>query len=279
MTTEPAATNTEPGYEQYRYLSFARPHDGVLEIHIERPDRLNATDVQLHHELTQVWLDIENDDATAAVLVTGRGRAFSAGGDFAMLEGNVEDWDRRVRSWRQTIRLVQNLVNFAKPLVSAINGPAVGAGLAVALLADVPISARSARLIDGHARLGVAAGDHAVLLWPLLCGLAKAKYHLLTGEPISGDEAERMGLVALTVDDDELLVKARQVTARLAESPPAATQWTKHALNNWLRMAWPVFDSSAALEFLSFSGPEAREGLDSLVQKRSPNFDRQPPVA
>jgi enoyl-CoA hydratase len=141
------------------------------------------------------------------------------------------------------------------------------------LLADVSIAAKSARIIDGHTRLGVAAGDHAAMVWPMLCGIAKAKYYLLTCDPLSGEEAERIGLVSLCVDDAELVPKAFEVAGKLAEGAQTAIRWTKYSLNNWLRMMGPTFDTSLALEFLGFSGPEVREGIASLKERRPPRFD------
>src|SRR5690606_16461253 len=154
----------------------------------------------------------------------------------------------------------------------------VGAGLVAGLLADVSIAAKSARIIDGHTRLGVAAGDHAAIVWPLLVGMAKAKYHLLTCEPIDGVEAERMGLVSLVVEDDELDDKALEVARRLRDGSTSAIRFTKYALNNWLRLAGPTFDASLALEFLGFTGPDAREGIASLREKRAPSFRDEPDV-
>ena len=151
-------------------------------------------------------------------------------------------------------------------------GPAVGAGLVIGLLADISIAARSARIIDGHTRLGLAAGDHAAIVWPLLCGMAKAKYHLLLCEPVSGEEAERIGLVSRCVDDAELHEVALDVAVRLAGGSQSAIRWTKYALNNWLRMAGPTFDTSLALEFLGFGGPDVREGVAAFRDKRPPGF-------
>ena len=168
--------------------------------------------------------------------------------------------------------MVYNVINCSKPIVSAMRGPAVGAGLVAGVLADVSIASRNARIIDGHTRLGVAAGDHAVIVWPLLCGMAKAKYYLLLCDSLSGEEAERIGLIALAVDDADLDAKALEVATRLAEGAQSAIRWTKYALNNWLRMAGPSFDASLALEFLGFTGPEAREGLASHMERRKPHF-------
>ena len=150
---------------------------------------------------------------------------------------------------------------------------AVGAGLVAGLLADISIAAKSAKIVDGHTRLGVAAGDHAVINWPILCGMAKAKYHLMLCEPMTGEDAERMGLISLAVDDDELQAKALEVAVRLANGAPSAMRFTKYALNNWYRMAGPAFDASVALEMLGFTGPEVREGLASHREKRPPVFD------
>jgi enoyl-CoA hydratase len=149
-------------------------------------------------------------------------------------------------------------------VVSAIHGPAVGAGLAVAVLADVSVAARTARIVDGHTRLGVAAGDHAALCWPLLCGMAKAKYHLLTCEPLTGEEAERIGLVSLCVDDGEVQDRALAVATGLAAGTASAIRWTKHTLNHWYRAQFAAFDASLAYEFLGFGLPEAAEGLARL---------------
>ena len=168
-----------------------------------------------------------------------------------------------------------NVINCNKPVVSAINGAAVGAGLALALLADISIAAASARLIDGHTKLGVAAGDHAAIIWPLLCGMAKAKYHLLLCEAVTGAEAERIGLVSLVVPDEELQARAMQIAVRLAEGAPQAIRWTKYALNNWLRAAGPIFDASLGMEFLGFAGREAPEGAAALREKRAARFPHE----
>jgi enoyl-CoA hydratase len=168
--------------------------------------------------------------------------------------------------------LVYNLVNCSKPIVAAIDGPCVGAGLAVALLADISVAAPSARIVDGHTRLGVASGDHAVLVWPLLCGMAKAKYHLLLCEPIGGEEAERLGLVSLCVPADDLEERAVDVARRLAAGSQTAISHTKLALNNWLRAAGPAFDASLALEFLDMTGPDVREGVRAVRERRPASF-------
>jgi enoyl-CoA hydratase len=184
----------------------------------------------------------------------------------------VADPAVRLRVMREARDLVVNVIDCSKPIVSAIHGPAVGAGLVAGILADVSVVARTATIIDGHTRLGVAAGDHAALCWPLLCGMAKAKYYLLTCDPLTGEEAERIGLVSLCVDDDEVQDRAMAVATQLAGGAQTAIRWTKQALNHWYRAQTAVLDASLAYEFLGFGGPEAREGLASHVEKRPPRF-------
>ena len=256
--------------DSFPALEFSMPADRVLEITLYAEGKLNAADADMHRDLAYVWRDIDLDDSVNAVLVKGSGKGFSAGGDFELIESMIEDDDTLVRVWKEARDLVYNLINCSKPVISAIHGPAVGAGLAVGLLADISIVAKNARILDGHVRLGVAAGDHAAMIWPLLCGMAKAKYYLLTNKPISGEEAERIGLVSLCVADDELYSTALATAIELSNGSPSAIRWTKYALNNWLRMAGPNFDTSLALEFMGFRQADIREGLASLKEKRAP---------
>lgn len=258
--------------EDYQTLQIDRQPSGVTEVVLNNPERLNSVDVAGHRELASIWSDLDADPETKVILLRAEGRAFSAGGDFSLIEAMMNDSAVHRRTLREARDLVRNLIECSKPIVSVINGVAVGAGLAAALLADIPIAGRSARILDGHTTLGVAAGDHAVLIWPLLVGMAKAKYHLLTNEPIDGTEAERLGLVAKVVDDDQLLEEARRIAGRLAAGPAEALSWTKHTLNHWLRAAYPAFDASVAYEFLGFLGPDPREGLAAVREKRPPTF-------
>jgi len=264
-------------YSHYKALKFARPRPRILEVILCNPGRLNALDGDGHRELAQVWREIDGDPDTSVALLRGEGGNFSAGGDLGMIEVMARDWATRTRVWKEASDLVYNLINCSKPIVAAIEGPCVGAGLAAALLADISVAGRNARIIDGHTRLGVAAGDHSAIVWPLLCGMAKAKYYLLLCESLTGAEAERIGLVSLLADDTEVVGRALAAAERLRDMPPAAVRWTKHALNNWLRTAGPAFDASLAMEFMGFSGPEVQEGLAALGQKRRPNFDPTDP--
>jgi enoyl-CoA hydratase len=259
-------------YADYQHLLFDRRKNGVVLITINRPEVMNATNARLHWELTQVWLTIDADPAARVALVTGAGRAFSAGGDISLVEDMAGNPEAAARTMREAADLVYNIINLDKPVISAINGVAVGAGLVVALLADVSIIAETARFTDGHTRLGVAAGDHAAIIWPLLCGMAKAKYYLLTSEFIDGREAERIGLVSRCVPADKLMETALAVAEGLAGGSQPAIRFTKRALNNWLRQAGPIFDQSLALEMLCFGFEDVKEGARAIREKRPPSF-------
>jgi len=259
-------------YADFRHLTFESRPNGVLVVTINRPEVLNAANARLHWEFTQIWPVVDADPKTRVVVVTGAGKAFSAGGDLSLVEDMAGNPDALTRTMREASDLVYNMINLDKPVVSAINGVAVGAGLVVALMADVSIISETARFTDGHTRLGVAAGDHAAILWPLLCGMAKAKYYLLTADFIDGREAERIGLVTMCLPPDQVMPKALDVADRLARGSQISIQWTKRALNNWLRQAGPIFDQSLALEMLSFSYPDVREGVKAIREKRAPQF-------
>jgi enoyl-CoA hydratase len=259
-------------YADFKHLTFESKPNGVLLVTINRPEVLNAANARLHWEFTQIWPVVDADPKTRVVVVTGAGKAFSAGGDLSLVEDMAGNPDALTRTMREASDLVYNMINLDKPVISAINGVAVGAGLVVALMADVSIISETARFTDGHTRLGVAAGDHAAILWPLLCGMAKAKYYLLTADFIDGREAERIGLVTMCVPPDQVVPKALDVADRLARGSQISIQWTKRALNNWLRQAGPIFDQSLALEMLSFSYPDVREGVRAIREKRTPAF-------
>jgi len=259
-------------YADYQHLAFEHRPTGVLSITLNRPEVLNATNARLHWELTQVWRTVDADPRARVALVTGAGKAFSAGGDMSLVEEMAGNPEAAARTMREASDLVYNMLDLEKPIVSAINGVAVGAGLVVALLADVSVISEAARLTDGHTRLGVAAGDHAAIVWPLLCGMAKAKYYLLTADFLDGREAERIGLVSLCVPPGEVLARATEIAERLAAGSQPAIRWTKRALNNWLRQAGPIFDQSLALEMLSFMHPDVREGVQAIREKRPPTF-------
>lgn len=259
-------------FDQYQQLTFERRANGVLLITLNRPDKYNATDEVMHNELSRVWSDVSADPQTRVAVVTGAGKAFSAGGDLEMVQAMAGNYDRVSHMLSEMSDLVYNIIDCEKPVVSAINGVAVGAGTVVALLADISICAEEARIGDGHVKLGVAAGDHAALLWPLLCGMAKARYYLLTGEMVTGTEAERIGMVSKALPAGEVLDEALRIADGIGTGAQPAIRWTKRSLSNWLKMAGPIFDQSAAYEMLTFMGPDVVEGAAALTERRSPQF-------
>jgi enoyl-CoA hydratase len=263
-------------YSKYQDLHCRIIEPGILEIVMGEGGKLSTAGHRLHGELAEIWRDVDRDPEVRVAILRGAGKGFSAGGDFGLIEDMIKDFDTRARVWREARDLVYNLINCSKIVVSAMHGPAVGAGLVAGLLADISIAAKNARIIDGHTRLGVAAGDHAAIVWPLLCGMAKAKYYLLTCEQVTGEEAERIGLVSLACEEAELQAMALQVARKLAAGAQTALRWTKYSLNNWLRMAGPTLDTSMALEMLGFTGPEVREGAASHREKRKPVFPPPP---
>jgi enoyl-CoA hydratase len=229
-------------YAAFPSLELDRPAEHVLRITLRSAGRLNAVSGAMHGELAAIWTTIG------------------------------EDAETRARVFEEARDLVYNVIRCPKPIVSAMTGPAVGAGLAVGLLADISIATPRTKIVDGHTKLGVAAGDHAAIVWPLLCGMAKAKYHLLLCEPLDGVEAERLGLVSLCVPEDELEERALAIAVRLAAGSQAAIRHTKIALNEWLLAAAPAFDTSLALEFLDMEGPDVHEGVAAVREKRPPRF-------
>ncbi|WP_225929000.1 enoyl-CoA hydratase/isomerase family protein [Rhodococcus opacus] len=259
-------------YEAFTSLKVDRPEDGILRIVLDGPN-LNAVGPDAHRELADIWPVIGLDPSVRAVVIRGAGdRAFSAGGSFDLVEDMIGDYASRSRVMREARDLVRNIIEVPQPIISAINGPAAGAGLVAALLADISVAGRRAKIVDGHVRLGVAAGDHAAICWPLLTSMAKAKYHLLTNEVLTGEEAERIGMVSLCVDDDAVQDRAMEITRKLAAGSRAGIQGTKMALNGWYRQAMPIFDASLGLEFFGFGGPDVVEGVSSFREKREPKF-------
>ena len=260
-------------YEEFSALSITGPdQDGILDICIDTPGKLNAVDEAKHPALADVWKAVDSDPDTRVVVIHGANGTFSAGGDMAMIEKIMDDFEYRSNSLREARDIVYNMINCSKVVISAIEGVAVGAGLAAAFMADISVVGKNARILDGHTKLGVAAGDHAAIIWPLLCGMAKAKYYLLTCDSMSGEEAEAMGLASVCVDDEDVIDEAYAIARKLATGSQSAIRWTKYSLNNWLRSAGPAFDTSVALEMLGFTGPDVREGHAAITEKRKPNF-------
>jgi enoyl-CoA hydratase len=259
-------------YSDFEHLVFEHRPNGVLLITINRPDHHNAANARLHDELGEVWLTIKKDPAVRVAVITGAGRAFSVGGDLSEGIASLGKIDAAIHSGEAALQIVYNIVHLDKPVISAVNGSAAGAGLAVALTSDISIVNESAKLTDAHINIGVASGDHATLLWPLYCGLPKAKLYLLTADILTGREAERIGLVSMCKPAEEVLPTALELADALGRKPQRALRWTKRCLNHWLRQAAPIFDLSVAYEGLNIMEPDAKEGLEAFLEKRPPQF-------
>ena len=245
---------------------------GIAELVFGPEGGMPATDAQAHAALGTIWSQLARDPEVRTILVRSTGKGFCAGGTMDLVDELIGSEEARRRVMREARELVQGMIDCDLPIVSAINGAAVGAGVAVALLADVSVASTQAKIIDGHTKLGVTAGDHAAVIWPLLCGMAKAKYYLLTCDALDGMEAERIGLVSLAVAPGELGARSRAIARRFAQGSRNAQAATKRSLNHWLRAAWPAFEHSLAAEMMDFASADAREGLAAIQEKRAPRF-------
>jgi len=246
----------------------------VLRVTLAHPtSELNAVDELLHDELGRLFRELRREREARAVVLTGQGRAFSAGGDFAWLS-SFEDLRSLEPLRRDAKQILGDLLDVELPIVAALNGPAVGLGASLALLCDVIFMAEGASLADPHVRVGIVAGDGGTLIWPLVLGPARAKQYLLTGDAVSAAEAERLGLVNRVVAADALQDEALAFARRLAQGAPLAVRYTKLAVNQWIKQTANVaFDIATALEIVTFQSRDHREALDALRTKRKPEFE------
>jgi enoyl-CoA hydratase len=234
-----------------------RKPNGVLLITLNRPEHLNALTMPMFEMMGDLLIDVDRDPQTRVLVVTGAGRGFCTGMDVAQPDPSLEDAIVLMETER---RRIMATLSMDKPMISAINGAAVGWGLSLGLLADISIAAEDAVLMDGHTRVGVVAGDHSSLIWPLLVGMAKAKYYQLTSARMTGIEAERIGLVSLVEPKEKVLERALSIADDLAMGSQRAIQWTKRSLNTgWLTNNLPQQELSAALETLNFAGADYLE--------------------
>lgn len=240
-------------YKSYEHLRVDVDASGVAIVTITE----NQSSVRQHYELSRIWNDLRDDEAVRVVITTGVGESYLAGPTMDAIEHMVSTPSALQQTHVEARDIVHNMINFDKPVIAAVNGTAIGHGLGVALMSDITIVAEDATLMDGHSMIGVPAGDNATLIWPLLVGMGKTKYYLLTGEVLDGKEAEKIGLMNESLPAGDVLARAKELAARIAAGPQLATQATKRALNQWLRLgAHTSFDYSLALEMLAFQGEE-----------------------
>lgn len=260
-------------FDRYTRIRASRA-DGILTLMLSNPKLRNAVDEQMHHELAQIFVDAQEDDDSRVIVLTGDpdGNAFCAGGDIAWMKASLEGKGKGpgVSEGR---RIVTSLLDLEKPIVAAINGPAVGLGATIALFCDVIFMGKTAQVADPHVRVGLVAGDGGAVIWPQLVGYARAKEYLMTGDAVPAAEAERIGLVNYVVPDDVLQAEAHKFASRLAAGAPQAIQHTKAAVNMELkRLAATVFDASLAYEMISFTKDDHREAVTAFLEKRKPAF-------
>ena len=258
-------------YEGYEAIRFERI-GAVLRVTLANPrNPLNAVDGAMHAELMRLFDDLRGERDARAVVLTGSGRAFSAGGDFGWMSGiGPGDFAEMRREGKQ---IVWSLLDVEVPIVAAINGPAIGLGATLALLCDVIFMADTAKLADPHVQVGIVAGDGGVVAWPLAVGPAIAKRYLMTGDALRAEEALRLGLITHAVPADDLQAEALAFAERLAAGAPLAIRYTKLAVNQLVKQALATaFDYSTALEVLTFASEDHREALRALSVKEQPRF-------
>ncbi len=259
-------------YAGYKALAFER-RGRVLWVTLNRPEALNAVDQDLHYELSVVFDEIGRDEACDVVVLTGAGKAFCAGGNAAWMQAMIDDPSRFPAIAPEAKRIVFSLLELEKPIICRLNGAAAGLGATIALLCDVIIAADTALIGDPHVRMGLVAGDGGAVIWPQLIGYARAKEFLMTGELITAERAERIGLVNYAVPADELDARVETMATRLAEGAGLAIRWTKTVANIPLRkLAQELMDASLAYETMSNRTADHQEAVHAFREKRKPRF-------
>jgi len=259
-------------FKDYKTLRF--DYEGrILRVTIDRAERMNVVNQDLHEDLARVFVDLNRDPDSDIIILTGAGRAFCAGGDLTWLQGMKGD-PAAIRAIALDGKLiVTSLLELEKPIICRLNGAAAGLGATVALLCDIIIAADDAVIGDPHVRVGVVAGDGGAVIWPQLCGYAKAKEYLLTGDMVTAQEAERIGLINHVVPAAELDAKVDGMARKLAGGARHAIRWTKTVTNIPLReMAAKVMDASLAYELLTFATEDHQEAVSAFRERRKPEF-------
>jgi enoyl-CoA hydratase/carnithine racemase len=256
----------------YESILIEKHDDGVVVATLNRPKKLNALGGSMRDEYVRLPLEFDGDGSAKVLVITGAGRAFCAGGDFSGDDSDGES-PEYLNSMRHSRMLVDNMLDTEKPVISAVNGYALGLGCTVALLSDIVIAGRSAVFGDTHVKMGMSAGDGGQALWPLLMGPARAKYYMMTGERFDAETAERLGLVSFVVDDDQLMKRALEIARQLAAGPAYAIMASKVPINKWLKsVSNLILPLSLAMEEISISKDDHAEAVKAFQEKREPEF-------
>jgi enoyl-CoA hydratase len=260
--------------ELSKYQSIVFRRDGrVLHATFNRPDTLNAIDEQLHNELSRLCDDVAADSQTHVLVLTGAGRAFSAGGDIENMQALIDRPELFLNGMARSKQLIHSILDCPKPIIAKVNGPAMGLGATVALFCDLIIAANHAKFADPHVKVGFAAGDGGAVIWPQLIGYARAKEFLFFGDSITGEEAAKIGLInrAVLVEDLDRVVD--EYAQRLAHGASRAIQWTKLSVNIGLKqLATSILDASFAYEALSNMTQDHQEAVNAFREKRPARF-------
>jgi enoyl-CoA hydratase len=265
----PSQISTVDAYKEFAPSLLVEKRGAVHLLTINRPEALNAIDEPLHRMLEGIWRVLREDNDVRAVVVTGAGgKAFSAGGDMTMLQRMISDLDLRARQIEGARTLFTEVINFDKPLVSAVNGAAVGLGCSLALLSDLLVMGESGYLADPHVAVGLTAGDGGAAMLPLVIGMVKAKEYVLLGEKITAPIAKELNLVSRVVADDKVLDAALTLGESLAALPVQAVRSTKAAMNlHFSRAALGVLEYSLAAEYTSFSTEDFRDRVNGFIAR------------
>ena len=256
----------------YEHIEFRR-EGHVLVMTLNRPERLNAVHPPLRRELIRAFNELDDDDESRAVLMTGAGRAFCAGGDVQRMNEQGGSNTRAKFAQVRTGEILRAHLDLEKPIVAAVNGPAIGLGATLALMCDVVVASPRARIGDRHVNIGLVAGDGGALIWPLLVGINKAKELLMLGDLIEGEDLERLGLVNHLVPEEELEARSLELAQRLAAMPPYAVKATKLTVNTLMRdRISSVFDLGLAYEHYSAKMADHREATSAWAEKRDGTF-------
>ena len=262
-------------YDRYKNL-IVEVQDGIATVILNRPEALNAVNVELHGDLEYVWTDLNADEAVRCVVITGAGKAFSAGGDVKLMAsraGTDVGLKHALNISAATRRVFNGILELQHPLIAAINGDLTGLGATIALFADVTVMSEEARIGDTHVNAGLVAGDGGAVIWPLLIGLNKAKELLMTGRLVKGGEAAAIGLVNYACPPGEVMDRAREIAGRMVRQPVWALRWTKLALNKTLRQQLTlILDAGLGFEVATLFTQDHKEAVTAFAEKRKPNY-------
>jgi len=259
-------------YAGYKCLTFER-RERILRVTLNRPDTLNQVDGDMHHDLSVVFEEINRDPGCDVVVLTGAGRAFCAGGSASWMQGMIDEPAEFRAIGPDAKRIVFSLLELEKPIICRLNGAAAGLGATIALLCDIIIASDKAVIGDPHVKMGFVAGDGGAVIWPQLIGFARAKEFLMTGEMLTAERAERIGLVNYVVPAVELDARVDAMADTLARGATLAIRWTKTVTNIPLRRrAHEVMDASVAYEMMSNVSADHQEAVHAFLGKRKPKF-------